>query len=328
MKKLLFTLGIALLFLKQGEAQTIGQFTMWNQNHYIVNPAAAGNLDYLDAAIGYRRQWAGIKEAPRTFYGTAHTVLNRPKKTQTSSLRGTGSTIQPIVEGAKTKKKIGLKHAAGIMLNTSEFGAFKKSEMMLTYALHLPLTKKINISFGLSGGLNNFGFDESKANVIESNDPIYNSYFVGQNQSLFNVNSGVYLYSDRFFVGYSANQILENELNLSEIKSAGDVTAISLHHFIMAGYNYDLNNNIRITPSVLAKQVGSNPLSIDFSATVTYRQAMYAGFTYRTTDAVSIMAGYQFSHLLRAGYAYDYTLSELRETSTGSHEIFIGFTLF
>ena len=326
MKKIIITPFFVFLLSLQANAQAIGQFTMWNQNHFIVNPAAAGNMEYLDAAMGYRRQWAGIKEAPSTFYGTAHTVLNRPKRTEVSSLRGTSSAIQAI--GSEVKKRVRLKHAAGVMLNTSEFGAFKKSEISATYALHFPITREIRLSFGLSAGLNNFGFDESKTQVIEANDPIYNSYFIGQNQNLFNVNSGAYLYSDRFFVGYSANQILQNKLELSELKSAGDVAAISMHHFIMAGYNYDLNNNVRITPSILAKKLKSNPLSIDFSATVTYRQAMYVGLTYRTTDAISIIGGYQFSHLLRAGYSYDYTLSELREASSGSHEVFIGFTLF
>lgn len=320
-------IGFLILAALRVDAQTIGQFTMWNQNHFIVNPAAAGNQEYLDAAIGYRRQWAGIKEAPTTFYGTAHTVLNRPKRSEVSSLRGTGSAKLSVALG-ETKKKVRLKHAVGVMLNSSEFGAFKKSEISGTYALHLPITKEINLSFGLSAGLNNFGFDESKTSVIETNDPVYEAYFIGQNQNMFNVNSGVYLYSDRFFVGYSANQMLQNELVISELKTSGDVAAISLHHFVMAGYNYDLNNNIRLTPSILAKKLKTNPLSVDISTTVTYRQAIYAGITYRTTDAISIMAGYQFNHFLRAGYAYDYTLSELKETSSGSHEIFIGFTLF
>ena len=327
MKKTLIITAILMVTTFDSSAQTIGQFTMWNQNHFIVNPAAAGNLDYLDAAVGYRRQWAGIKNAPSTFYGTAHTVLNRPKRSQVSSLRGTSSVVASNEEG-KTKKKIGLKHAAGIAINNSEFGAFKKSEVSATYALHLPITNEINLSFGLSAGWNNFGFDESKTAVIESNDPTYNSYFIGQNQNLFNVNTGSYLYSDRFFVGYSANQLLRNELELSEAENTTDVTAISLHHFIIAGYHFDINNNLRLTPSILFKKLKSNPLNIDFSATLTYRQAMYVGLTYRTTDAISIMAGYQFSHLLRAGYAYDYTTSELRGTSNGSHEVFIGFTLF
>lgn len=319
-------IGFLILAAFKIEAQTISQFTMWNQNHFMVNPAAAGNLEYLDAAIGYRKQWTGIKEAPSTFYSTAHTVINRPKRNQISSLRETGSAVQVAI--GDTKKKVRLKHAAGIMLNTSEFGAFKKSEMSATYALHLPVTQEIILSFGLSAGLNNFGYDESKTSVFESDDQVYDAYFVGQNQSLFNVNSGAYLYSDRFFVGYSANQMLQNKLELSELQTSGDVAAISLHHFIIGGYNFDLNNNIRITPSVLAKKLKTNPLSIDLSTTVTYKQAMYVGLTYRTNDAISVMGGFQFNHFLRAGYAYDYTLSELKETSTGSHEIFIGFTLF
>jgi type IX secretion system PorP/SprF family membrane protein len=180
-----------------------------------------------------------VKDAPTTFYGTAHTVLNKTKRSQVSSLRGTRSTIQPPAVKKKTRTR--LKHAVGVTLNTSEFGAFKKSEISAAYALHLPITREISLSFGLSGGLNHFGFDESKTSVFESNDPVYESYFIGQNQNLFNVNSGVYLYSDRFFVGYSANQLLQNELGISESTTSEDVAAIPLHHFAMAGYNFDVS---------------------------------------------------------------------------------------
>ena len=36
---------------------------------------------------------------------------------------------------------------------------------------------------------------------------------------------------------------------------------------------------------------------------------------------------YHFSHQFRAGYAYDYTLSDLGDYNTGSHEIMINYDL-
>lgn len=327
MKKQIGFLGICMLCFAFTQAQTIGQFSMWNQNHYIVNPAAAGNLDYLDVAIGFRRQWAGIKDAPRTFYATGHTVLNRPKTFQRSAIRGS-NTKEGIYKLGKRISKPMLKHAVGASMSSNEFGAFNKTEITLTYALHLPVYDDISLSFGISGGLNNFGFDESKATVIVDNDPVYNAYLMGENSNKFNVNAGTYLYSDKFFFGYSANQILQNELEIADIKTTSEVSNIALHHFLIGGYNFDLTNDFRLTPSVIAKKINPNPISIDINATLTYKQAMYIGATYRTSDAISLMAGFQFNHFLRAGYSYDYTLSDLNDRSNGSHEIFIGLTLF
>ena len=327
MKKLLGLFAISVLCFEFVEAQTIGQFTMWNQNHYIVNPAAAGNLDYFDVAIGFRRQWAGIKDAPRTFYATGHSVLNRPKTYQRSALRGS-NTDNSIYKKGKNLSRPRLKHALGGSMSTNEFGAFKKSEVTLTYAIHLPIYKDISLSFGLSSGLNNFGFDESRANVIVDNDPIYNAYLMGENSNKLNMNAGTYLYSDKFFFGYSANQILQNKLEIADIKTTSEVSNVALHHFIIGGYNFDLTNDIRVTPSVIVKKIKPNPMSIDITGTVTYKEALYVGLTYRTTDAISIMTGFQFNHFLRAGYSYDYTTSDLGARSNGSHEIFIGLTLF
>ena len=325
MKRLFILFGLALLSFNLLIGQTIGQFSMWNQNHYIVNPAAAGNLDYLDVAIGFRRQWAGIKEAPRTFYATGHTVLNRPKSFEQSAMRGS--------IGAKTtndvdEKRTQLKHAIGGSMSSNELGAFKKNEISLTYAFHLPLFKEVYLSFGLTGGLNNYGFNHSKAIVIQDNDPVYNAYQNGENSNKLNINSGAYIYSDKFFFGYSANQILQNNLEFSNIKVSTGVNSIAVHHFLIAGYNFDLSNDFRLTPNFIAKSIKNNPLSVDLNATLTYQEVLYFGLTYRTTDAISLMAGFQFNDFVRAGYSYDYTLSDLKVQSSGSHEVFIGLTLF
>ena len=327
MKKAFSLLIIGTIGTLSIKAQTVSQYTMWYQNHYLVNPAAAGNLDYLDVGVGFRRQWAGVKNVPQTFYATAHSVLNRPKTFERSALR-LSNTQDGVYDADKDINKPMLKHALGGSLNTSEFGAFKNSSAMLTYALHLPVFDKVSLSFGLSGGLNNYGFDQGKATVIESNDPIYNAYAAGENSNKFNVNAGTYLYSDKFFFGYSANQLLQNKLEIADIQTTGEKASLEIHHFIMGGYHFDLSNDWRLTPAVLLKKLNPNPISYDINATLTYKQTIYGGIAYRNEDAISLMFGMQFNHLVRAGYAYDFGTSELSKQASGSHEIFIGLTLF
>ena len=323
MKKLGILIGVLLLG-GVTYAQTIEQYTQWNQNHYLVNPAAAGNQNYFAVATGFRKQWSGIKDAPQTFYATGHTVLNRPMSFNNSAIR--------ISESASTQEKKAtapkLKHAAGAKVNTSQFGAFEKVEAMLTYALHLPVTETINLSFGISAGLNNYSFNSAEAQVLREGDPVYDAYVAGENSNKLNVNSGTYLYSDKFFVGYAAHQLLQNNLEIADIETNAEEAKLKIHHYVMGGYNFDLTNDFRLTPSVLIKNVSPSPVTVDVNATLTYKQAMYVGLGYRNAESISAMAGFQFNHFLKAGYAYDFLTTDLNQRAGGRHELFIGLTLF
>lgn len=181
---------------------------------------------------------------------------------------------------------------------------------------------------GVSAGINSFSFDESKAKVLYANDPIYDEYARSDRSTKFNANTGVYIYSDKFFAGYSAQQLIRNEIGLSNIKLVTGGERFDLHHMLMGGYNFDLTNNFRLTPSVLLKQVGDNPLSYDINTFVTYKQFLSLGAGYRSTDAVSAMFSLQINNLIKIGYSYDYITSDIREVSSGSNELFIGFTIY
>ena len=224
MKNSILTLSF-ILFSGTVFSQIIQQYTLWNQNHYLINPAAAGNKENIDIAVGFREQWSGVANAPQSYYATGHAVLNRPKSFQKSALY-TSKTARPT--RALRGRRSYVKHALGGMLNSGENGAFKKTQAVLTYALHLPIKNGLYLSFGLSGGLSNFGFNESKASVLFENDPTYNSYASSANTNLFNADAGTYLYSDKFFVGYSAKQILRNQLKLADVTVDNDPTSLEM----------------------------------------------------------------------------------------------------
>jgi type IX secretion system PorP/SprF family membrane protein len=321
MKNTITIFAISLFSVVSLKAQITEQYTMWNLNHFLVNPAAAGNSDYLDVSLGFRRQWAGVSDAPSTFYGTGHTVLNGPKISERSAIR--------ISNSSTSKAKPRLKHAVGAKLGTIENGAFRKSEGLLTYALHLPILNDMYLSFGVSAGMSNLGFAESKAEVLRDADRTYEAYAAGRNQNMFNVNAGTYLYSDKFYIGYSASDLMQNKLDLIETTaSLNERSQLKIRHQIIGGYHFDLNNDFRISPAVLIKQSGVSPISYDINTNVTYKQCISLGAAYRSEDAISALLGFKFNHLLKAGYAYDFSLSDIREQSSGSHEIFIGITLF
>lgn len=50
------------------------------------------------------------------------------------------------------------------------------------------------------------------------------------------------------------------------------------------------------------------------------------GLSYRWKDAMVIMIGAEYRNFI-AGYAYDYPVSAIVKASSGSHEVFLGYSL-
>ena len=66
MQKLVFL--ITVLLTSVAYAQQVPQYSQYNRNQYMVNPAAAGVYDFVDITIGGRMQWLGFENAPKTSY--------------------------------------------------------------------------------------------------------------------------------------------------------------------------------------------------------------------------------------------------------------------
>jgi type IX secretion system PorP/SprF family membrane protein len=80
-----------------------------------------------------------------------------------------------------------------------------------------------------------------------------------------------------------------------------------------------------IKPSVMVKYVDKAPAIADFNVNVLLSNILWLGVGYRTNDAVVGMVELQLSKKLRIGYSYDYTLSDIQQYSSGSHEFMLGY---
>ena len=63
------------------------------------------------------------------------------------------------------------------------------------------------------------------------------------------------------------------------------------------------------------------------TANVLYNNKFELGAAYRINDAVSALMNINVTPSLRVGYAYDYTLSNLGQFNSGTHEIMLLFDL-
>lgn len=287
---------ITLLFIfmyvaLNSSAQQVPLYTQYMMNEYIINPAAGGKDDFFEAKSNNRYQWKGITDAPRTY------ILS--------------------LNGPLRSRKVGL----GGYLFTDITGPTRRTGLYASYAYHLKINEKIKLGMGLSAGILQYTVDGSKITLHDDADVALNNTL--QSVILPDFGFGLYLYSKEFSLGFSAPQLVQNKLNLYESTSS-IASKLEDHYFVHGAYRYNLNSDFQIEPSVLVKVLKPVPTQIDMGLKVKYKDLIWLGGAYRSKDAYSAMIGLCIQKHLTFAYAHDFTFSNLKNYSTGTHEILVG----
>jgi len=180
-------------------------------------------------------------------------------------------------------------------------------------AYKIKLKNDLNVSFGMKIGIDNLSFDAANSNV--GNDP----NFQNTSATNFGIGAGVFVFKNNFYAGLSSPNLIPSDLNASD----ETIFTNKLHLFLIAGYVFDINEQFKLKPSAVVKEVSGAPLSFDVSANVLYDEKFELGLSYRYQDAVSVLAGFNLSSSFRVGYAYDFGTSRLKDFNSGSHEFIL-----
>ena len=319
----------ALLIGGSAQAQQIPQYSQYLRNQYMVNPAAAGVYDFVDITMSGRWQWVGFGDEPRTAYlSVTSPVTKKPIPKYNPALRVSSGPIRnPEIKTGK------LKHAVGGQLIADQYGAFRNLQLAGTYALHLPVSRNWNLSFGTRLGLSNHTFLSEKAEVLYSVsqqaygavDNTYNS-FASNSSSKFilDLGAGFYLYSKSAFIGIAADQLTKDFV---EFGSGTANFNNQIHFNATAGVKIPVNDNLTLTPALLFKMMSPAPATVEGTIQAEYKEWLWAGVSYRHKDAVVGMVGLNISERFKFGYSYDYSLSRFNGLTSGGHEIVLGIML-
>lgn len=274
-----------------GFAQQDAQYTQYMYNTVNINPAYAGSRGVLSIFALHRTQWVGLDGAPTTNAVSLNTPLN-------SSRLGLGVSI--------VNDKIGPTH---------------ENTISADLAYTIPTSETWKLSFGLKATGNLFDLDVSRLNPVDS-DPNLQNY---SNKFTPNIGAGLYWHSSKAYLGLSVPNFIEtNRYDDNEIA----IYKEKINYYLIAGYVFDLNYNLKFKPAILTKVVEGAPLQIDLSTNFMYNDKFTLGLAYRWSASVSAMAGFQVSNGLYIGYGYDLETTKLENYNSGSHEIFLRFELF
>jgi len=326
MKRILVIIGVLVTGISF--SQQVPQYSQYLRNQFMVNPGAAGVYDFVDITMSGRMQWIGFGDEPRTAYLSVTSPLTKKvKTTYNPSLRiSNGPVRNPEINTGK------FKHAVGGQFVADQYGAFRRMQLAGTYALHLPVSKSVNLSFGTRLGLSNNAFLEDRAqvlNIVDQSqgytDGTYNSFVSNQSSKyIMDLGMGFYLYSKKFFVGIAADHLTKD---LVEFGSGTANFNTKMHFNATAGIKLPLNENLTITPALLAKMMSPAPPTVEGSLQLEYKEWLWVGASYRHKDAVIGMLGLNISERIKFGYSYDFSINRFKGLSSGGHEIVLGLML-
>jgi type IX secretion system PorP/SprF family membrane protein len=294
MKKPLLLILILFVF-GSVKSQQDYQITHYMFDNLSFNPGYAGLNNNVCATIIGRQQWAGFDGSPTTALINIHSPVKM--------LRG----------------------GLGLTYISDQLGFEKNNIARLNYSYHLGVGAG-QMGIGVSLGIlqKSFGADWiTPSGTSTASGTIVDGLIPDENASgvVPDINLGIFYKTNELYLGLSTTHVGGFEM--------GNLNVQNVHHYwITAGYNYDINPDIKLRPSLLIKSDASSTI-MDVNVNALYKNLLWAGMTFRVGDAIAPMLGYQHAFTdgssLRVGYAYGITTSVLGNYSNGSHDIMLNY---
>ncbi len=281
-------------------AQSDPQFT--NNMFYKlgVNPGYAGAENALNGIILNRFQWEGMKGAPKTLVFSADAAVNI----------------------------LGAPSGVGLNIISDQLGFAKNITVNGNYAYKAELsfgTLGIGVSLGLYNQSINGDWqipeDDHGIYMQPGSDPGIPQ--AETSQVAFDVGSGLYLSSNKYFLGLSATHLNQATIEYDETARS----YLTRHYYLMGGYNIKLGDPLfELRPSFLFKTDVAG-WQLDVNANLVFDDRFWGGLSYRINDAVILLMGVELANGLKVGYSFDLVTSAIGYYGWASHEFFVSYAI-
>ncbi len=282
--------------------QQDAQYTQWMFNKLSINPGYVVSSDYACVSCLHRSQWVGLEGAP------VSQSLN--------------------VRIPFYNKNVGV----GLSINHDQIGPTNSWQVSGIYGYRVDFENGQKLGIGLQGTVRSYRVKYSETQALESGD---GSIGADESRMIPNFGVGLYYYTPKYYIGLSVPRLLEGDLSLFDnVTSISDFSREEVHAFLMAGVVFELNDALKLKPSLLFKYVKDAPFDADLHASLIFYDTFWAGLTYRMGgigssggESLDLVLQLQLSRAFRLGFAYDHTLSKVREYSDGTFEVVLDYCL-
>jgi type IX secretion system PorP/SprF family membrane protein len=295
-------------------------FTQFYSNPVYLNPAFSGSNKCPRIVSNYRDQWPGFSG---NFITTAVTYD----------------------QGAHA-----LNGGFGLIFLSDQISkTLKSNEVSFSYAYHQHVSRTFTINYGIQTTFIQKSVDVSNLTFSDMIHPRRGFVFSTQDiisadpVNIFDFSAGIIGYSDKFFIGFAAHHLTEPKLTFLQQSSSFSADAIlSRRYTIHAGTEILLGNTSLYTPTkqketispsfIYSKQGEFQQLNLGLY----YKRGIYVvggwfrchpDFSKFSSDSFIVTLGLE-GNIIRVGYSYDVTTSQLSVYSGGSHEISLALKLY
>lgn len=291
--KIISTLSLVILLTGKSFAQQEPMVSQYMFNGLFLNPAYAGSQEHITTTMLFRKQWVKLDGSPSTFTTAADMPLN--------------------------KNKMGV----GLVLVNDRIGVTDQTDIVGNYAYNIKLGGG-KLAFGLKAGISYYKASLSELTTWDENDYIFKNDLQGKVIPKFGFGM-YYHHKGKWYAGFSIPTLLAYEKGNGFSFDINETSFMRRHYMLTGGYIFTASKNVKLKPSVLFKYIPGAPFQADINFSVLFKETVWLGTSFRTGDAMVGFIEYQASNRFRVGYSYDFTFSQVRKYSSGSHEIMIGY---
>lgn len=292
-------------------AQQVPMYSQYIMNGFLVNPSFAGRDGYTTVNLTVREQWVGLEGAPSTYAASFQTrILKDSYISKSTSVRK--KLIKPTKGG-----KVGL---GGYIFNDNN-GIMHRTGLQAAYAYHITMGESggfpNDLSFGLALTAYQF-YINTDGLLYDHDDPLMLAY----DRSVFipDFNFGTSYTTSRYYVGFAMTNILRGNLVFADTSSnKGNQLG---NYFLTGGIKFPITPDWVLEPSAFIKSSDMvfKSVQMDLTTRIFYKDDYWVGLSYRTNDAIIALLGLKYDRFYFA-YAFDFTLTQIRQQSFGTHEL-------
>ncbi|MFT6166663.1 MAG: type IX secretion system PorP/SprF family membrane protein [Vicingaceae bacterium] len=293
MKKIYLLLS-GIIFLASLAVSQQTHFSQFYTTSIYINPALAGIDEESKFTLNYRNQWPQIQNSFITQNATFETNLSKFNN-------GLGFSAYR-------------DQAGDGLLTTNAYNA--------AYAHEIKMRKGLYLRLGLKAGFVQKKIAWDKLIFEDMIDPrdgvVYTTkQSFGENVSYADLSSGMLLYTEKYYIGFSANHLNQPRVSLMNWNSG---SRLQRNFILHGGAKFELagNSDYTFSPNVIINKQGTFTkfnIGSYFEA-----KSLVLGLWYASTESMIFIVGVK-GNRFQVGYSYDLSSSKMIGSNIGSHEI-------
>ena len=127
----------------------------------------------------------------------------------------------------------------------------------------------------------------------------------------------------KYYLSLSLPKIIQNKYqnSVSNLTTNAEVRQL----YFAGGMIINISENLQFKPTFMTRTVMGVPFQYDISGNFLLAKKFWLGAMYRSGDAIGAIAQWIINPNIRFGYAYDFTLTNMRNFHSGIHEVMISY---